>query len=209
MLTGPLFMLQVYDRVLTSRSEATLVALIILVAFLFLMMGILDYARGRVLARAGARLQARLDPRVLRAILVRSISPDERARPATGLRDLEAIHRFSSGSGPFAFFDAPWTPIFLFLLFTFHWLCWGCWQSPRAACSSCWRCSTRWEPRGWSEKSARQPRGPGSSSTRCARVVKPSRDSGCTTRSWNDPAHCGTNCSTVLSRCRIESVSSV
>ena len=50
MLTGPLFMLQVYDRVLTSRSEATLVALIILVAFLFLMMGILDYARGRVLA---------------------------------------------------------------------------------------------------------------------------------------------------------------
>ena len=122
MLTGPLFMLQVYDRVLTSRSEATLVALITLVAFLFLMMGILDYARGRVLARAGARLQARLDPRVLRAILVRSISPDERARPATGLRDLEAIHRFSSGSGPFAFFDAPWTPIFLFLLFTFHWL---------------------------------------------------------------------------------------
>ena len=58
MLTGPLFMLQVYDRVLTSRSEATLVTLIGIVAFLFLMMGILDHARGRVLARAGARLQA-------------------------------------------------------------------------------------------------------------------------------------------------------
>ncbi len=122
MLTGPLFMLQVYDRVLTSRSEATLVALIGIVAFLFLMMGILDHARGRVMARAGARLQERLDSRVLRAVLSRAVSPAERARPATGLRDLETIQRFASGSGPFAFFDAPWTPVFLFALFTFHWL---------------------------------------------------------------------------------------
>ena len=72
MLTGPLFMLQVYDRVLTSRSEATLVALVAIVAFLFLMMGLLDHARGRVLARAGARFQARLDGRVLGAILTRA-----------------------------------------------------------------------------------------------------------------------------------------
>ena len=122
MLTGPLFMLQVYDRVLTSRSEATLVTLAAITAFLFLMMGILDYARGRVLARAGARLQARLDARVLRAMLSRAVSPAERARPATGLRDLEAIQRFASGSGPFAFFDAPWTPVFLAVLFLFHWL---------------------------------------------------------------------------------------
>ena len=122
MLTGPLFMLQVYDRVLTSRSEATLVTLVGITAFLFLMMGILDYARGRVLARAGARLQARLDARVLRAILVRAVSPAERSRPATGVRDLEAIQRFASGSGPFAFFDAPWTPVFLCALFMFHWM---------------------------------------------------------------------------------------
>ena len=122
MLTGPLFMLQVYDRVLTSRSEATLVTLAAIVAFLYLMAGILDHARGRVLARAGARLQARLDSRVLRAILIRSISPADRTRPATGLRDLEAIQRFASGSGPFAIFDAPWTPVFLLALFSFHWL---------------------------------------------------------------------------------------
>ena len=122
MLTGPLFMLQVYDRVLTSRSEATLVTLAVIAAFLFLMMGALDHARGRVLARAGARLQDRLGSRVLRAMLVRSVSPAERARPATGLRDLEAIQRFASGSGPFAFFDAPWTPVFLFALFMFHWM---------------------------------------------------------------------------------------
>ena len=122
MLTGPLFMLQVYDRVLTSRSEATLLTLIGIVAFLFLMMGVLDHARGRVLARAGARLQARLDSRVLRAILTRAIAPAERARPATGVRDLEAIQRFLSSSGPFAFFDAPWTPVFLCVLFMFHWM---------------------------------------------------------------------------------------
>ena len=123
MLTGPLFMLQVYDRVLTSRSEATLVALVLIVAFLFLMMGLLDHFRARVLARAGARFQARLDPRVLGAILTRAgRSPQARSAPATGLADLEAMQRFASGPGPFAFFDAPWTPIFLFVLFAFHWL---------------------------------------------------------------------------------------
>ena len=68
MLTGPLFMLQIYDRVLTSRSEATLVALAAIVAFLFLMMGLLDHARARLCwRRAGARFQARLDGRVLDA----------------------------------------------------------------------------------------------------------------------------------------------
>ena len=59
---------------------------------------------------------------MLRAILTRAISPAERSRPATGVRDLEAIQRFFSGSGPFAFFDAPWTPVFLCALFMFHWM---------------------------------------------------------------------------------------
>ncbi len=122
MLTGPLFMLQVYDRVLASKSEATLVTLAAIAAFLFLMMGVLDHARGRVLAFAGARLQERLDARVIRAILARAVSPAERSRPATGLRDLEAIQQFATSSGPFAFFDAPWTPVFLATLFMFHWL---------------------------------------------------------------------------------------
>ena len=123
MLTGPLFMLQVYDRVLTSRSEATLVALVAIVTFLFLMMGLLDHARGRVLARAGARFQARLDARVMGAVLTRAgVSPASRSAPERGLFDLEAMQRFASGPASFAFFDAPWTPVFLFVLFTFHWL---------------------------------------------------------------------------------------
>ena len=63
-----------------------------------------------------------MDARVLTAILTRSVSPAERARPATGLRDLEAIQRFASGTGAFAFLDAPWTPVFLCVLFIFHWM---------------------------------------------------------------------------------------
>ncbi|HRK41950.1 MAG TPA: type I secretion system permease/ATPase, partial [Gemmobacter sp.] len=69
LLTGPLYMLQVYDRVLGSRSEPTLFALTALIVFLFLVMGILDHARGRVMARVGAAFQARLDRRTFEAAL--------------------------------------------------------------------------------------------------------------------------------------------
>ncbi len=120
MLTGPLFMLQTYDRVLSSRSEETLVALLLLVTGLFLMMGLLEYARGRVLARAGARFQTMLDMRVFEAVLRRSIAPQERARPNTAARDLDSVRQLLSGPAPFALFDIPWTPIFLGAIFIFH-----------------------------------------------------------------------------------------
>jgi ATP-binding cassette subfamily C protein len=121
MLTGPLYMLQVYDRVLASRSEPTLLTLSLLVAGLFLAMGLLDFARARVLARAGARFQSLLDRRVFEAVLRRSVMPEERGAPSSGLRDLESIQRALSGPAPFAFFDAPWAPLFLAVIFFFHW----------------------------------------------------------------------------------------
>jgi len=121
MLTGPLFMLQVYDRVLASRSEATLLTLFLLICGLFALMGVLDFARTRVLSRAGARFQALLDRRVFDAVLRRAVSPDERGAPSSGLRDLESIQRALSGPAPFAFFDAPWAPFFLAAIFLFHW----------------------------------------------------------------------------------------
>jgi len=96
MLTGPIFMLQVYDRVLGSRSEATLVALVVLIAVLYLIMGFLDYARGRILARVGAEFQSSMDRRVFEAVLKRSVVPMERMAPATGLRDLESVQRLLS-----------------------------------------------------------------------------------------------------------------
>lgn len=125
MLTGPLFMLQVYDRVLASRAEETLVALFLLVAALFLLMGLLDYARGRVLARFGARFQTQLDDRVFDAVLSRSLAPADRAAPATGLRDLETMQTVFTSPAMLALFDLPWTPLFVAIIFIFHpWLGW-------------------------------------------------------------------------------------
>ena len=121
MLTGPLFMLNVYDRVLASNSMPTLWALFGLVALLFLLMGFLDYARARVLARVGARFQELLDKRVFEAVLRRSVAPSERTKPQSGLRDLETIQRVLSSPAPFSLFDMPWTPIFLAVIFSFHW----------------------------------------------------------------------------------------
>ncbi|WP_290738038.1 type I secretion system permease/ATPase [Amaricoccus sp.] len=120
MLTGSLYMLQVYDRVLSSSSKETLVALTILVAGLFAIMGVLDYVRARVASRIGATVQNRLDERVFRAVLRRSVLSSERARPASGLKDLEAVQRFMSSPVLFAIFDMPWAPFFIALIYTFH-----------------------------------------------------------------------------------------
>ncbi|QFT83270.1 Type I secretion system ATP-binding protein PrsD (plasmid) [Roseovarius sp. THAF27] len=129
MLTGPLFMLQTYDRVLGARSEETLVALFILVAILFLIMGIIDWARGWLLTRIGARFQARLDRRVFDAVLKKSaVDRDEGKIDMHGtsgqqLKDLEAVQRFYASPVFAALFDVPWTPVFLIGISIFHpWL---------------------------------------------------------------------------------------
>ncbi|MBC6436874.1 MAG: type I secretion system permease/ATPase [Rhodobacteraceae bacterium] len=122
MLTGPIYMLQVYDRVLGSQSVPTLVNLTILIAFLFLMMGLLDYARGRIVARVGARLQDNMDARVFSAALTQA---RRQAKQQTGLQDLEAVQRLLSSPVFLAIFDIPWTPIFTAVIFILHpWLGW-------------------------------------------------------------------------------------
>ncbi|MEL7011753.1 MAG: type I secretion system permease/ATPase [Pseudomonadota bacterium] len=121
MLTGPIYMLQVYDRVLSSRSIETLVALSLLVLFLYSMMGLLDFARGRVMARVGVRFQSRLERRVFEASMKRSAAND--GRPLHGMRDLEQIQRLMTSPVAAAAFDIPWTPVFLFGIWIFHpWL---------------------------------------------------------------------------------------
>lgn len=120
MLTAPIYMLQLYDRVLGSRSEATLIALTLLMGFLFLMMGILDYARARILARAGAQFQASLDHRVFSAVMRH---PSKDGGTSAGLKDLEAVQKLLSSPVITAAFDIPWTPFFLFAISIFHpWL---------------------------------------------------------------------------------------
>lgn len=118
MLTGPLFMLQIYDRVLGSRSEETLVALFALVAFLYFFYWLLEFARGRVMARVGARFQAAMNTRVFRAVLERAA---RRRGPAAGtLQDIDAVSRFFGSPVMLALFDMPWTPVFLVAIFIFH-----------------------------------------------------------------------------------------
>jgi ATP-binding cassette subfamily C protein len=121
MLTGPLFMLQVYDRVLGSRSQETLVALFILVMFLFLLMGVVDLARNRVTQRIAARFQDRMEGRVFTAALREgAITGDESAATASGMRDLDAVQRFTGSPVMLAMFDLPWAPLFLAAVYMFH-----------------------------------------------------------------------------------------
>lgn len=125
MLTAPLYMLQVYDRVLVSRSEETLLALSLLMAFLFLVMGVLDHARGRIMARVGARLQDRLDERVLTAAFRRLTLAPHDAAALAAQRDLDAMARFWASPVATAILDAPWSPFFAAAIFVFHpWLGW-------------------------------------------------------------------------------------
>lgn len=122
MLTGPLFMLQVYDRVLGSRSEETLTALLILVVGLYGMMWLLDFARTRLVARFGARFQTTLDDQVFKAQMLHKGRKPE-AMSAT--RDVEAVQGFFASPGFTSLMDAPFTPLFIGAIFIFHsWLGW-------------------------------------------------------------------------------------
>lgn len=119
LLTGPLYMLQVYDRVLTSHSVPTLIALSGLAAGLFAGLGVLDHARGRILARIGARLQDRLDQRVFTAAQRRLVALPGDPAALAAQRDLEAVQRLWASPLMVAGFDLPWTPLFLAALFAF------------------------------------------------------------------------------------------
>lgn len=123
MLSGSVFMLQVYDRVLPSRSVPTLVALIVLIVVLYLFQGALDAIRGRVLTRIGSGLDERLSERTYR---VMSRLPLTRGRTGEGMqpvRDLDQIGSFLASGGPATLFDLPWMPLYLAICFAFHpWL---------------------------------------------------------------------------------------
>jgi len=120
MLTGAFFMLQIYDRVLPSRSVPTLVALVILVAVLFVFLAILDTIRSRVLVRIGASLDHALSARVYDTIVQLPLQTGSRGDGLQPLRDLDAVRAFLSGPGPTALFDLPWLPLYLAIIFAFH-----------------------------------------------------------------------------------------
>ncbi|WP_298428982.1 type I secretion system permease/ATPase [uncultured Jannaschia sp.] len=118
MLTGPLYMLQVYERVLTSRSEATLVALSILAAALFVAMAVLDHLRARIALRLGARLQSALDGHVATATASGTTRTEADIRDVA--RAIDAIRALPSAPVFLALFDLPWTPVLILAIGIFH-----------------------------------------------------------------------------------------
>ncbi|MDP1882532.1 MAG: type I secretion system permease/ATPase, partial [Bradyrhizobium sp.] len=119
-LTGSIFMLEIYDRVLPSRSIPTLVGLVILAGGLYVAQGILDLIRGRVLVRIGTSLDEALNARVFDTVVRLPLMVGGRNEGLQPLRDLDNVRSFLSSMGPGAFFDLPWLPLYLAICFAFH-----------------------------------------------------------------------------------------
>ncbi|MEF0944183.1 type I secretion system permease/ATPase [Rhizobium sp. BR 362] len=119
-LTGSFFMLQVYDRVIPSRSLPTLAGLAIIAATLYIFQGALELLRSMLLARVGVSLDERMNRKIFGSLI---LLPTKMQAPDDGLqsvRDLEQIRSFLSGAGSTALFDLPWMPFYLILCFLFH-----------------------------------------------------------------------------------------
>jgi len=120
MLTGPLFMLQIYDRVLPSHSIPSLVGLAVLTAGLFLFQGILDSIRGRVLLRIGGAINDEMSARAYDAVVRLPLKTRGGRDGLQPIRDLDQIRSFLSSGGPSALFDLPWMPMYVGICFLFH-----------------------------------------------------------------------------------------
>src|ERR1700754_1123917 len=121
-LTGSIFMLEVYDRVLPSRSVPTLVGLVVIAAGLYMCQGFLDMLRGRILGRIGTALDEALNARVFDIVVRLPLITGGRSEGLQPLRDLDNVRSFLGSMGPGAFFDLPWLPFYLAICFAFHWL---------------------------------------------------------------------------------------
>ena len=115
MLTSPVYMLQIYDRVLTSGSEETLLSLTLIACFLYSILSVLDYVRFRVLVRVGSQFQIASDAPAFQSAL--------RHQTSTGVVEIDAVRRLLASPAMTALLDLPWNPLFLSALFLFHpWL---------------------------------------------------------------------------------------
>ena len=120
MLVPAIYMLAIYDRVLMSGSESTLMMLTVITVFLFLVLGGLEWIRSRILVATSARLDEHLGERVFNAIFAQSLTSSGAVSTAQPLNDLLQIRQFLTGQGLLAFFDVPWIPIYVGLMFLFH-----------------------------------------------------------------------------------------
>lgn len=121
MLTGPLFMLQIYDRVIPASSIPTLVALAFIVLLLYAYYGVLEYVRTRLLVRVGRRLEEKLRARVFDAVAALALSRQGQIG-SQPVHDLSTIRQYMAGQGPLAFLDMPWVPIYILVSALMHWM---------------------------------------------------------------------------------------
>src|SRR5215471_9397655 len=119
-LSGSLYMLQVYDRVLPGRNLATLLGLSLIVLFAYLLQGYFDALRTRMLARVAAIFDASLQGHIHHALATLPLRGAKPMLAQQPMRDLDQLRQFLSGMGPTAFLDMPWMPLFLIALFVFH-----------------------------------------------------------------------------------------
>jgi ATP-binding cassette subfamily C exporter for protease/lipase len=119
MLAPAIYMMSVYDRVMTGRNEFTLLFMTLLVLGAFTLMGVLEWVRSRLLVRVGTRLDAMMRDRIFVAAFERNL---KRAggNPAQAMNDLSSVRQFVTGNGILAFFDAPWIPIFMVVIALIH-----------------------------------------------------------------------------------------
>ncbi|TIM05336.1 MAG: type I secretion system permease/ATPase, partial [Mesorhizobium sp.] len=122
-LTGSLYMLQIYDRVMPSRSIPTLVGITVIMVWLYAAYGLLDFVRLRLLVRIGNTLDRRLRGQAFEASLLLPLRTGHDGARVQPVRDLDQIRSFVSGTGPTAFFDMPWIPVYVAIIFMLHpWL---------------------------------------------------------------------------------------
>jgi ATP-binding cassette subfamily C protein len=119
-LTGTLFMLEVYDRVVPSRSVPTLIGLSVFAIALYAFQGLLEFIRGRVLSRIGMMFDEGFASRIFRLILRMPLTSRQSGDGTQPLRDLDSVRNFMASGGPTAFFDLPWMPFYLAIAFLFH-----------------------------------------------------------------------------------------
>jgi ATP-binding cassette subfamily C protein EexD len=120
LIVPSIYMMQIYERVLTFNSEPTLFMLTLITVFLFLVMGALEWVRSQILIVIGARLDLLLGGRVFDSVFMQTLRSGGRIASAQPLGDLLQLRQFLTGPGLFAFFDAPWLPIYVAVMFLFH-----------------------------------------------------------------------------------------
>lgn len=119
-LVPTIFMLQVYDRVVPTGNKSTLLMLTLLMVVLFLTMGSLEWVRSQILVRVSTRLETLLNKRLFQVSYKQALFSGGQSASGQALDDLTSLRQFLTGNGLFAFFDMPWIPIYIALLFVFH-----------------------------------------------------------------------------------------